>query len=760
MTRFVPAWLPASISLAPEDWARRHHAISSLAWLHAVLVPAYGLTTDQPALHVLGESSVIAVLAALTRVSDLSPRLRSLAATLALVAASALLVHFSGGLIEMHFHFFVVVAVISLYQSWLPFLTALGFVVLHHGVAGMLAPGTVYNHPSAVEHAWLWALVHGAFVLAESVACLVAWRLNETALAGERAARDDMARAHRDLARAQALASVGSWDWDLDADVVTWSDELYAIFGRDRARFVPALGSFLDHVAPHDRERVEALVEVALQGSGRLDFECEIVRGDGQTRVVHGLGERSAEGGVPRIIGTCQDITERTGLQREIERRTFHDALTGLPNRALFLDRLDGALQGTARSTDGVALLYLDLDDFKAINDNLGHAVGDEVLVELGRRLVASVRTGDTVARLGGDEFVLLLDGADVGVATRVAEQLLESLQVPLELEHGNRVARVSIGIAVAEEDEQPGDVLRRADIAMYAAKRQGTHCYRVFSDGMHASLTARMELEGELAGAITEGQLVVHYQPLVDLHSGRVDGVEALVRWDHPERGVLPPSEFIALAEEAGLISALGEWVLRQAAADVRRLQLTMAQDLYLSVNVAPAQLDTDIVATVRAALADTGLAPQHLLLELTESAIVTQNAVEKLTVLREMGVRIAIDDFGTGYSSLSYLKDLPVDHLKIDRSFVRDIASSADASALTLSIIHLAELFGLRIVGEGVETTEQADALRALGAHVGQGYLYSRPTDLESLIRSLGTAPRPPAPRTSTDGSRATTG
>ncbi|TBR16202.1 MAG: bifunctional diguanylate cyclase/phosphodiesterase, partial [Chitinophagaceae bacterium] len=344
-----------------------------------------------------------------------------------------------------------------------------------------------------------------------------------------------------------------------------------------------------------------------------------------------------------------------------------------------------------------------------------------EVLIALARRLQTVVRDSDTLARLGGDEFVLLLEGTTADAAAIVAEKVLQQLHEPLDLASGRRVARVSIGIAVAEDDDLPGDLLRRADIAMYAAKRQGTHGYRVFSDGMHSSMTARMELESELAEAIEQDQLVVHYQPLVDLVSGAIDGVEALVRWDHPGRGMLPPSEFIPVAEEAGLISVLGEWVLRRAASDVRELQRTLHSELYLSVNVARSQLDSELVSTVQRVLGETGLRPGHLLLELTESALIGEAAVNTLVELRGSGVRIAIDDFGTGYSSLSYLKDLPVDMLKIDRSFVRDIADSPDASALTLSIIHLAQIFGLRIVGEGVETGEQAAALHALGCHVG---------------------------------------
>ncbi|TAL24572.1 MAG: diguanylate cyclase, partial [Frankiales bacterium] len=602
MVHSLRAWLPSGIALSRADWSRRHRAITMLGWAHVVLLPFYGFAQGHGAQHVLLECGVVATLAAGAGLRALGTTARSLMATLALVSASAMLVHFSDGVIESHFHFFVVVAVISLYQSWIPFLTALGFVVVHHGVAGQIAPGTVYNHPSAVEHAWLWALVHGVFILAESAACLVAWRLNEIALEGERSARDEMAGALRELANAQALAGVGSWEWDLATDVVTWSDQLYALCGRRRGEFAPSVASFVDHVVAEDRDRVREILDQAVAADGSLEFECAIERADGVVRILHVLGERSDDGAcASRLMGTCQDITERTTLQREIEHRTFHDSLTDLPNRAMFLDRLDHALAVSGRTGSRISLLYLDVDDFKTINDNLGHSAGDEVLIALARRLQTVVRDSDTLARLGGDEFVLLLEGTTADAAALVAEKVLQQLHEPLDLASGRRVARVSIGIAVAEDDDLPGDLLRRADIAMYAAKRQGTHGYRVFSDGMHSSMTARMELESELAEAIEQDQLVVHYQPLVDLVSGAIDGVEALVRWDHPLRGMLPPSEFIPVAEEAGLISVLGEWVLRRAASDVRELQRTLHSELYLSVNVAPSQLDSELVSTVQ---------------------------------------------------------------------------------------------------------------------------------------------------------------
>ena len=722
----------------------RHRAITVLLWLHVAGVASYGLIRGHDGTHVLVETGLVAALAIGATQRRLSRATRSVMATLGLVTASAVLTHFSGGLIEMHFHFFVVVAVISLYQSWLPFLVALSFVVIHHGVGGQLAAAAVYNHPSAVSDAWRWALIHGGFILGESAACLVAWRLNEIALESERDARRETEKAHNDLAAAQALSRVGSWEWDEANSTMWWSDEMFRLVGRQPGEFVPGPSSFLDHFPEAERERVTLLIEDALRRTGGIDLECVIVRADGTDAIIHARGEvaTSPDGSGTRLLGTCHDITERKALEAEVEHRALHDALTGLPNRALFLDRLEHALSVGRRVDTPLTLLYLDLDDFKTVNDNLGHGIGDDLLAIVGERLVAAVRSSDTVARLGGDEFAVLLEDTTLEAAAVVADKLLATLQEPAEIGGSRLLVRASIGIATAGAKDDSGDLLRHADIAMYAAKRQGKHGHRVFNEQMHSSLTARMRLEADLAEAIALQQLVLHYQPLVDLETGLVEGVEALVRWDHPTRGLLPPSEFIPVAEEIGLIGALGNWVLRRATRDVRKIHVAMGRPLYVSVNVAAPQLQTDFVETVTIALADAELPAEHLLLEITETCLMTQTdaVVEQLGLLREMGVRVAIDDFGTGYSSLAYLRSLPIDHLKIDRSFIRNITEGPEESALAHSIIKLGSVFGLRIVGEGVEQPEQAALLRELGCDIGQGYHFLRPTDLASLIAAIG--------------------
>ena len=736
--------LPTGNTLSRQSWLRRHQVICALLWAHVPSLTIFALVRGETLTHALGEAGMLAGLALAASRRELSDAARSVMATLGLVLSSAVLVHLSGGVIEMHFHFFVVVVVVSLYQSWVPFLVALSFVVMHHGLLGALLPSSVYNHQAAVAGSWKWALVHGGFILAESVACLAAWRLNELALNGERDARVELEKANTDLVTAQRLSSIGSWDWALDEDRVWWSTEMYFIFGHQPGALVPSLGSFLDQVHPDDRDRVALLVEEAALGSGGdLDYECRVVRPDGSERIVHALGHRAiGDDGLPmRLLGTVQDITDRKALEEEIEYRAFHDALTGLANRALFMDRVDHALAVRGRSGGPLALLYLDLDDFKTVNDTLGHSVGDEMLVQVAGRLQDAVRVCDTVARLGGDEFALLLESTDHEGATRAAELVLSSLHEPLTLHGAHVLARTSIGIVVVEGPIKTEELIRQADIAMYAAKRQGKHVYRFYQEAMQSSLISRLGLEAQLAEAIERQEFVLHYQPVVDLETSTMTGVEALIRWRHPEHGLLPPAEFISLAEDTGLIVPLGAWVLAESARQVQWFADQVGQPIAVGVNLSAQQLQGDIVGTVQRCLGQAGMDPAHLVVEITETCMMSQEAgvVAKLAELREQGVRVAVDDFGTGYSSLAYLKRLPIDILKIDRGFVRNITGGPEESALAHAIIKLAGLFGLSTVGEGIETADQAALLRGLGCDRGQGFHFSRPVEAQQLVADV---------------------
>lgn len=477
----VLAALPTGGSLSREDLRVRHVWICRLLWMHVLVVPTFGILRGVGPGHALLEGGVlIGVLALLASTRRPDDALRSLAATLGLVVSSTVLVHFSGGLIEMHVHFIVAVIVVSFYQSWRPFLVALGVVFLHHGIAGTLDPASVYNHPAALARPWLWALIHSGMILAASMACLVSWRLDEDVLDRERWAHDE-------LAAAQRLTATGSWDWDQRNDELSWSAELHRLLQVDPS-VDPPLTLFLERVHPGDRDRVSALLQSARQTTGHLDFECRILLPDGTTRTICTLGTHVAarHGPTVRMQGSCQDITERRALEAEIEYRAFHDGLTGLANRSLFMDRLEHALVARDRSNITTTVLYADLDGFKAVNDRHGHHAGDQLLVEAARRLRRCARDSDTLARLGGDEFGMILPEATVDEARKIAERIHRELAVPLMV--GDEPQRIALSIGIAQATGQGCDeLLREADTAMYAAKAAGKGRHETYVPGIMA---------------------------------------------------------------------------------------------------------------------------------------------------------------------------------------------------------------------------------------------------------------------------------
>jgi diguanylate cyclase (GGDEF)-like protein/PAS domain S-box-containing protein len=733
--------LPQGHPISFESWRRRHNGIVIVLWAHVVGVPIYGIIRGLGVVHSLLEASIIGALALCASTAGLSRSMRTVFATLGLMTSSAILTHFSGGLIEMHFHFFVMVAVVTLYQSWLPFGLAVGFVVLHHGLIGSLDPSGVFNHPDAIAHPWTWAVVHGVFILAESIACLVAWRMNEVSLESERGARLELQRANTELAEAQEIARIGSWEWDLKTNEVCWSEQLYRIFGLP-AEYKPTYRSFLELVYPSDLARVEGVVGKSVSEKIPLQYECRVVRPDGSLRTIHALGETTsdADGTPVRVIGTCQDITERKALEQEVEHQAFHDALTGLANRALFLNRVEHALALRDRNGMALSILFIDLDGFKAVNDTQGHAAGDELLRETARRLTGSLRPTDTVARIGGDEFAVLLEGSDAGSAQVVADRIQTANERTLLLGDHALVIRSSIGIAAAEGQVSAEDLLRDADIAMYSVKnkREEGTTSALFVPGMRDSIVQRLEMKDELAHAIEHSELILHFQPIVDLPTQEIRGLEALVRWQHPTKGLVPPGDFISLAEETGQIVPLGEWVLKEATRRGKELQDALGRRIYMTVNLSARQLhQVGLVASVSKALLESKLDPSDLVLEITESSLMEDAAYGKkiLGELRELGLRVAIDDFGTGYSSLSYLRQFPLDILKIDRSFISNIAGGPEESAVAEALIHLSRILDLETVAEGIETSAQLKELLDLGCPSAQGYLFARPLPLEEI-------------------------
>ena len=444
--------------------------------------------------------------------------------------------------------------------------------------------------------------------------------------------------------------------------------------------------------------------------------------------------DQSGEFGVlARALADAE--SQRAGLEEELRRQALEDPLTGLANRTLFKDRVDHALERRSDDSTSIAVVFMDLDDFKTVNDSLGHAAGDELLVSVAQRIKESVRTSDTVARLGGDEFAVLLD--DVEDVAVPAHRILQALKAPIALEGKPVTVHGSVGIALHEAGQTAADLLRNADVAMYKAKGEGKGGYRAFDETMHGAATERFDLKNELLEAVANDEFRLHYQPIMDLTTGRRRAVEALVRWEHPLRGIVSPGSFIPLAEETGAIVPIGRWVLNTACSQVAQWRRTLeSSDLRLCVNVSPSQLgDSNLVSDVSLALTQSELPPEALVLEITESAFLLSDEQLAATIaeLAGLGVVIALDDFGSGYSSLGYLSKLPIGILKIDLSFVSRIDQGPEEAAVAQAIIMLGQTLGLEIVAEGIETPEQLAELRRRGCPLGQGFLLGRPAPPE---------------------------
>jgi diguanylate cyclase (GGDEF)-like protein/PAS domain S-box-containing protein len=466
-------------------------------------------------------------------------------------------------------------------------------------------------------------------------------------------------------------------------------------------------------------------------------------RRDGRDIYVEGQVHNSV--GDPTIDGlvvTLRDVTDRHALEERLNHQALHDSLTGLANRRLFADRLGHALERRGERMEPQAVLFIDLDDFKTVNDRLGHEVGDAVLAEMGRRFDGLLRSGDTVARVGGDQFAVLMEGATLEEARDATERLLDVIAAPMSLDGVTVQINASIGVTQAVPGEvNAEEALRNADLAMYWAKENGKSTAAVYESRLHAAALDRLQLRADLQRALRRDELVLFYQPEVDLTTGAVIGVEALVRWNHPTRGMLPPAHFVPMAEETGLILPLDRWVIATACRAAAELQAE-SRGLTMSINLSAQYLDhPDLVDMVASVVSDNALNPEHLVLEITESALLRDldAAAPRLAELRKMGVRIAIDDFGTGYSSLAYLSHLKIDILKIDKSFIDRVTVDRQDAAITEAIISMGTKLNLQTIAEGVEYDAQADWLREAGCDVGQGYVWSRPIDRETLQRFL---------------------
>jgi len=595
----------------------------------------------------------------------------------------------------------------------------------------LVFPIIVRNKPAGVLR--LTARKPPSSSLRDALVTLVA----QVAAALEGADRADDILERRSEARFRSLVQnskdlIAVVEPDLTIRFVTPSS--WTILGKGPEELV---GTRLDSLLhPEEANDTAALLRERALDEGSSEHEFQLRHASQGWRTVEAaIANLLNDASVRGLVLTAHDVTERKALESELAHQAFHDSLTGLPNRALFADRVTHSLERVSRGNRSVAVLFVDVDDFKTVNDSLGHATGDELLVAVAGRLRGCMRAADTAARLGGDEFGLLLeDVPGVDKAVELAERVLEALSRPLVLGRTEILVRASIGIVIGRAGQTGGELLRNADVAMYKGKRQGGNCYEVFEPAMHAAALARLELKADIERALLNDEFHLMYQPIVELGDGSIVGLEALIRWTHPTRGAISPADFIPLAEETGLIPEIGRWVLQRAceqAVEWQRQNLSH-RPLSMSVNLAGRQLQSAwLIGEVTEVLETTGLAARDLMLEITESTLMdeVETVATRLAELKKLGVRVAVDDFGTGFSSLSYLQRFPVDVLKVAKSFVDEITTENKDARLVQAVIRIASSLDLATVAEGIELPEQRDRLRELGCTLGQGYLFAQP-------------------------------
>ena len=573
---------------------------------------------------------------------------------------------------------------------------------------------------------------------------------------------------HR-LAEAQQIAQVGSWEYELTDNQLSGSDELCRIFGLDPGCFSGGFERLLEIIHPDDRDAVNQAIQTAVQLRQPFFFEFRINQPSGQIRLIEAQGRvvLDEEGTPAGIAGTVHDVTERQAAAEHLHRLAHYDVLTGLPNRRLFYESLAREMEVAREQGLTVALLYLDLDQFKDINDTFGHSTGDELLRQVAERLLASTRIRDTVGRLGGDEFGLVAITANApDDVTNMAEKLIEQMQQPFTLAGHEVTVTPSIGIALGPGDSSDTETLiKYADIAMYHAKSAGRNTYRFYTVGMNVRARAKMQLERDLRKALEHDEFVLHFQPEIDIDSGEWTGAEALLRWNRPGHGLVLPAQFVPALEESGLIVPVGRWVIQAACQQLHRWREAGIGGVSLSVNVSARQMlpacprdgeaardapmpndgGEGIVAHVDRCMRRYQIVPGTLRLELTETALMSNadKTLGQLAKLKDLGIQILVDDFGTGYSSMAYLKRFPIDTLKIDREFIRDLSSDPDDRAITRAMISLAHSLNLQVIAEGVETRDQLDFLQDEHCDRAQGFYIAHPmpgSELLALFRAAG--------------------
>ena len=540
----------------------------------------------------------------------------------------------------------------------------------------------------------------------------------------------------------------GLWDWDLVRNEIYYSPRWKAMLGFKENEIGNSSDEWLNRVHLDDQKRLYQNLGSHLKGKS-LHFECEYQMQDAKGRYVwmlaRGAADRDAQGKPYRMAGLQTDIASQKLVEERMTYGTLHDGLTRLPNRALFMDRLSQRLEYTKRHPNSIfAVIFLDIDRFKVVNDSLGHAMGDQLLISLANRLQLCVRPEDTISRLGGDEFAILLqDVNELGDAIRVAERFQARIKETTVLSAVSRTTSISIGIVLFNKIyNHPQDILRDADTDMYRAKAMGGGCYQVFDASMHTKAVALLQLEADMKQAVAEQEWQVYYQPILSMASGEISGVEALVRWNHPRRGLLLPMDFIHEAEDVGLILPIGEFVLRTACLQTKAWQDAGYSNLWVSVNLSGRQFqDHNLVQKVSQILAETGLQSEGLRLEVTETVAMQDlnYSIDVLNELNGLGVQVFLDDFGNGYSSLNYLKRFPLCALKIDQSFIQDIMVNKNSEAITIAIIAMARSLGLDVIAEGVENDEQNTFLKGIFCDQVQGFLFSVPLPGKELTSYL---------------------
>lgn len=539
------------------------------------------------------------------------------------------------------------------------------------------------------------------------------------------------------------------WDWNLETNELWWNEGFYTLFGYKAEEAPTSLEGWGQKLHPDDAERVSYNIRRAIESTTtNWTEEYRFLRSDGTYAHVadRGYVVRDENGRSVRMLGSMMDVTTRKSLEDQLTHQALHDPLTKIANRALFRDRVDHALAKTGRNSTTLGVLFLDLDNFKSVNDSMGHAAGDKLLISVAERLQDCLRNTDTAARLGGDEFAVLVESVtSIGEAKMIAERILDVFRQPFLVEGKEIYVGTSIGIATSSDDASTSEtLLRNADLAMYLAKSEGKGKYVVFERKMHEALVERVELEADLRRGIEHDEFIIHYQPIFDLNSSDLVGMEALVRWMHPTLGMVAPLKFIPLAEETGLIVPLGEWVIVEACKQIQkwREEFVDRADFSVTVNISIRQFhERDLVHVVDRALSESGLPANLLILEITESFMMedAETTIDKLQKLKDLGVRLAIDDFGTGYSSLSYLQRFPVDILKIDKSFIDKLGEGSEGNAVAKAIIMMGESLKLKTIAEGIEHQHQITELQGLGCESGQGFHFAHPLSKDAMAEFL---------------------